>query len=193
MINLSPMVVPVENSAEVNSFCERFFPGKQAQFIQYRPNEQYREKDCYENVKSHFKKLGGEIIWGWSLWIWPNVFIEAFHHAVWKSPTGILIDITPDSTSTFDSHLFVIDQESTFDDNMERYENKRMPLNEDPLVIEYFRINEQLNFMMSQQSPGYFEEFNPSSDLIAMQVRKEYIEMQLLMKYGNQNGIFSLS
>ena len=32
---------------------------------------------------------------GWALWEWPGLFIEAEFHAVWHSPDGRLVDLTP--------------------------------------------------------------------------------------------------
>ena len=36
-------------------------------------------------------------IYGWSVWEWPKVFIEAKFHAVWKQPDGSFLDIAPKS------------------------------------------------------------------------------------------------
>lgn len=32
---------------------------------------------------------------GWAIWQWANILVEAEAHAVWESPEGALIDITP--------------------------------------------------------------------------------------------------
>lgn len=38
---------------------------------------------------------GGAIVFGWTIWEWPKVMLTAEFHAVWESPDGDLIDITP--------------------------------------------------------------------------------------------------
>jgi hypothetical protein len=35
------------------------------------------------------------MVTGWAIWEWPKVFIEAEFHAVWCSPTGEFLDLTP--------------------------------------------------------------------------------------------------
>jgi hypothetical protein len=56
---------------------------------------------------------GGEILYGWAIWEWPRVFIEAEHHAVW-SKGGCLTDVTP-QVPPADTILFLPDTERAYD------------------------------------------------------------------------------
>jgi hypothetical protein len=50
-------------------------------------------KECVPNVEKKVKRDGGEIVLGWSFWELPFL-VEAEFHAIWRSPSGDLIDIT---------------------------------------------------------------------------------------------------
>lgn len=49
---------------------------------------------CYTNVRNTVSRHGGEAVLCYVFSWWPGLFIEALHHAIWKSPSGDLIDIT---------------------------------------------------------------------------------------------------
>ena len=61
--------------------------------------------NCFPNVAEKIKRDGGSIVYGWSVLL-GQFLIEAERHAVWKSPHGQLIDITP-STSEMPTTLFI--------------------------------------------------------------------------------------
>ena len=48
-----------------------------------------------DGVLEKIRHDGGSIEFGWVLWEWPTVLLTAEFHAVWKDPTGALLDITP--------------------------------------------------------------------------------------------------
>lgn len=49
---------------------------------------------CFSNVESKIKKDGGSVVYGWIIWAGELMF-EAEFHAIWKSCSGNLVDITP--------------------------------------------------------------------------------------------------
>ncbi|WP_421869103.1 hypothetical protein [Pararhizobium sp.] len=49
---------------------------------------------CYFNVAEQVREMGGSIQLGWLLSQLPGAFVEATHHAVWKTPEGNLRDVT---------------------------------------------------------------------------------------------------
>lgn len=60
----------------------------------------YESTHCYDNVLHYVKHHGGDMVTGWIIWTYPNgenpLFdMEAEHHAVWKSKSNKLYDITP--------------------------------------------------------------------------------------------------
>ncbi|WP_371767512.1 hypothetical protein [Massilia sp.] len=66
---------------------------------------------CYTNVQDWVSRNGGSSVYGWLLSVWPGQFVEATHHAVWRTPDGDLEDITahayPAMTGEFST--FIID------------------------------------------------------------------------------------
>lgn len=61
--------------------------------------------NCFLNVIEKVNRDGGSIIYGWSVLL-AQFLVEAERHAVWKSPQGQLIDVTP-STSGMPTTLFI--------------------------------------------------------------------------------------
>lgn len=79
---------------------------------------------------------GGSVETGWSLWEWPGVLAEAIHHAVWRTPDGALIDVTP-TRGHFKRVLFSPDPVATFDRTLARRRPNRMQaLSQEPAVSE---------------------------------------------------------
>lgn len=122
------MVVPIFNSKELNRFVREKFSGKQYRKMIFIPWAKARENDCYKNVERYVECYGGRLVYGWSVWLCPKVFVEAYHHAAWLSPQGKLIDISPDSTSHEKERIFIEDNNAPFDDSMERYPTVRLAL-----------------------------------------------------------------
>ncbi|ANJ99046.1 hypothetical protein [Serratia plymuthica] len=50
---------------------------------------------CYWNAHDYVKNHGGEVVYGWIFNVWPDLYIDAMHHAVVRDVDGNLIDITP--------------------------------------------------------------------------------------------------
>lgn len=70
--------------------------------------ESYSIKDnCFYNVIDKVNNDNGQIVYGWKLH--KLIFLEeAERHAVWKSPNGELVDVTPDEVYN-DRILFLED------------------------------------------------------------------------------------
>jgi hypothetical protein len=49
---------------------------------------------CYWNVDDEVRLNGGEMVLGWQILQWPGLFVQALHHALWKTPDGQLFDVT---------------------------------------------------------------------------------------------------
>jgi hypothetical protein len=77
-------------------------------FVTIKPFPASRLIFCYENVEAVVAEQGGERIFGWKIWECRH-WIKAVHHAVWKSPDGDLIDITPEPGET--QTLFLTDDQ----------------------------------------------------------------------------------
>ncbi|MHA0363652.1 hypothetical protein ACXY6Z_17255 [Sphingomonas aquatilis] len=50
---------------------------------------------CSDGVAQKVLADGGNPVFGWTIWEWPEALLTAEFHCVWKSPEGDLFDITP--------------------------------------------------------------------------------------------------
>lgn len=96
--------------------------------------------ECFQNVDTFVKEHGGQRVLGWSIWQRANVLIEAEAHAVWKSPSGNMVDITP-HTNGEASILFLADPKMKYDGNC--IPNIRKALTLSPLVAEFINLYDE--------------------------------------------------
>jgi len=109
-------------------------------YLRILPEADAEPLSCFENVARKVARDGGRCQFGWALWVWPGVFIEAEHHAVYAPAHGEpLRDITP-SVGPAKRRLFLPDDTATCDpaDPRSRRDNIRSPLSKDPLVADVF-------------------------------------------------------
>jgi hypothetical protein len=65
------------------------------QLVTSRPPPTADVRRCYRNVREQVAAMGGEAVFGWSVWHFPGILIVCNHHAVWRQPDGRLLDVTP--------------------------------------------------------------------------------------------------
>lgn len=99
------------------------------------------ENNCFYNVFEKVSKDCGEIIYGWKI-RQSKLLVEAERHAVWKSPTGNLLDITPDSNNRTFSEFVEEDNGWTF--NGQYTDNIRINITKDTLVDDYILLCETI-------------------------------------------------
>jgi hypothetical protein len=63
--------------------------------VPVEPGGGCRPGACFENVIDIVKRQGGSVQYGWSIREQPRAFVEGEFYAVWRSPDGTLIDVTP--------------------------------------------------------------------------------------------------
>lgn len=85
---------PKALNAAVIDFCREISPDAKPRYLPVMPDPMAQPSECFNNVMARVSKEGGTLVYGWLVWEWPNVFIEAEHHAVWESK-GTFVDITP--------------------------------------------------------------------------------------------------
>jgi hypothetical protein len=108
--------------------------------------------DCFHNARKKVTQGGGRIVYGWAIWIWPRVYIEAEHHAVFEPADGApWIDPTPPHISDITARLFIEDPTAIYDFDNEgiRRDNIRHALVKDPLVPAFFESARAFNVAMN--------------------------------------------
>lgn len=122
---------------EVLQLCKEIANIGGLQYVDVIPEQYSTFNNCFPNVKKTVEKRGGIQIYGWSIWKWTNIFIEAEAHSVWKSPEGILTDVTPHIGGE-DRILFLEDKNLKYNGTM--IKSIRKPLTSSPLVKEYIEL-----------------------------------------------------
>lgn len=124
--------------------------------------------ECFDNVEKKIIKNGGKIIYGWQIWEWENVLVEAEFHSVWEEPKkNTLIDITPKDNNE-SKILFVKDKTMIF--NGSRVDNVRLPLRKDKLINNFIYISKKLNELIENGN-------HPDNPLISTFNKDEFIEL----------------
>lgn len=124
-------------SEPILRLCEELVPSNTPTYVPITPDPRANATECFLNVDAKVKREGGETVHGWAIWEWPGVMVEAEFHAVWRCPTGELVDITPTQLGVR-RILFLID-------TVRRYEgrqvnNVRRALVNDPIVHEFIAV-----------------------------------------------------
>jgi hypothetical protein len=84
---------------------------------------------CFPLVEQMVAQEGGAFVLGWAIWEIPGVMIEAELHAVWRQPSGQLLDISPREVP-FREITFLPDSSDRRYDR--QVDNIRKPLTADP-------------------------------------------------------------
>lgn len=118
----------------------------QLKFIDVRPHPHSKMNECFHNVDYVVKESGGKRILGRVIWQWANILVEGEAHAIWESPDGKLIDVTPNSYNE-NRILFLKDPDMVYSNMV--IGSIRMPLTDSPDVKELIHICEKMDAIMS--------------------------------------------
>lgn len=126
--------------AHVRQFCSEVVPGAAGERVACDPEWSAADLDCFVTVQQRVASAGGACVLGWAIWEWPRVLIEAEFHAVWRSPTGALVDIAMRPFDA-DAITFVVDPQATYDGKQR--DNVRRALHKDPVVRRFIHLQER--------------------------------------------------
>lgn len=126
-------VTPAEVSGTTAQLCTQIVPGETPFYVRVVPLEGAQPNECFPVVNAHVNAFGGETIIGWCIWEHPNVFVEAEFHAVWKSPEGEYIDLTP-KNETASKILFLPHPGLAYEGHT--LNNVRLPISSHPALLE---------------------------------------------------------
>jgi len=132
--------VPDKVTSAVKRLTNRIAPGQQPQYVKVLIESDAEINECFVNLERKIKRDGGKIQLGWAIWYLPGILMEAEFHAVWISPEGKLIDISPRPIQ-FKDIMFLPDTNIVY--RGKQIDNIRIPLNKDPKVKEYIRLCEE--------------------------------------------------
>lgn len=128
-------VTPAFLSPELLALCGELVAGVVPVSLPRGAPLEARPLDCFETVEQRIVEKGGSACFGWALWEWPRLFVEAEFYSVWRDPEGRLQDITP--RVGIGNLLFLPDAARLFDGR--RVKNVRRALTADPAVAGFLR------------------------------------------------------
>jgi hypothetical protein len=137
--------------------------------------------ECFHVVKQHVAINGGRQVFGWSIWEWPGVFLEAEFHSVWETPHGVLIDITP-KQMLFDSITFLLDPKKHYEGH--QVDNVRKPLINSLLVRRFIEVNNEIFNALNKGAAKYQMKVARSPELDKMYLHQKNLYLKLLEKFG---------
>ena len=141
---------PVKITDKISELCNRVMPEAEPAYVPVIVQEWSLQNECFPNVERMVKERGGQQVNGWAIWQWANVLVEAEAHAVWESPEGELIDITPHRNGEKEI-LFLRDDGMIYKGNT--IASVRSALTSSPLVAELIQLMEERDRIMCA-TPG---------------------------------------
>ena len=139
--------MPPEMTRAVRRLIETVVPGGNAVHLSVEPDVNAVVNECFPNVEAKIASSGGRMLCGWQLWEWPHVLVEAEFHAVWVSPEGEMIDITPKQHGETQI-LFVPDERLRYEGRA--IDNRRQPLRDDQIIRHFIRVSEAIVRVMNR-------------------------------------------
>lgn len=144
---------PTEVSAPIYGLCRELNPNSRPTWVTVRPDPDAIVSECFSNVASKVARDGGSLLFGWTIWEWPRVFIEAEHHAVWEN-NGEFLDVTPHASGEH-RILFLPDPGRTYDFvGKKRIINVKRSLGVFASVERWIDASETLHRTMEANSVG---------------------------------------
>ena len=142
---MSKTTTPKIVTSEIIEFGKKVYNASELEYIVVQPDVNATYNNCFPNVDGVVETKGGVCILGWSIWKWRNILIEAEAHAIWLSPEGKKIDVTP-HIGEENKILFLQDNSLKYDGNI--IPSIRQPLSESKLVSDYIKLAERREKIM---------------------------------------------
>lgn len=138
---LKAPITPDALSEPIIRLCAEISTGLTPLYVEVSAFAGATLNNCFPNVERKIAIDGGVMIIGWSIWESPGLFVEAEFHAVWQSPSGCLVDITPKSTSS--SRILFLPQPGAVY-TRRQVNNVRRAIGSDPEVEAYLRAHDAM-------------------------------------------------
>lgn len=132
------MRVPTKITEEIKLLLSKIGSKAEPVFVICRPSPNAPRNECFRLVEDKIKTEGGERVLGWQIWQ-GQLLVEAEFHAVWKTPMGELLDITPKPLPV-DKIFFVADPRTKYEGK--QINNIRINTTDNQLVDEFISIHE---------------------------------------------------
>ncbi|MEW5914065.1 MAG: SEC-C metal-binding domain-containing protein [Thermodesulfobacteriota bacterium] len=149
---------PQKITNKIREFCRSISPHSIPIYVPVKAHRDSQFDECFSNVREYVVEKGGQLYFGYTIWEWPNVLLEAEFHCVWKSDQEELIDITKKRENE-KRILFLPDESKSFNfDEPAREPSVRLPLVNDPFVEEFVDIANTIDSFSRKPGPVHVPE-----------------------------------
>lgn len=165
---------PPAISRNVRRLIERVVPGATGEYLTVQPALSAVANECFPNVQAKIRNAGGRMLCGWQIWEWPHVLVEAEFHAVWVSPQGACVDITPKQHGET-RILFVPNAKLGYTGLA--MDNVRMAVRDDQLVRDFISISEAIVRIMNhgERAAQFGYVIMPRNDIEPLVAAKNFL------------------
>ena len=147
------VAAPRKITPAILKLCQEINPDAEPVFVLENPHPAATPLQCFYNVQEKIKREGGSIVYGWAIWEWRRVFVEAEHHAVWEKD-GEWIDITPKDQRAR-KILFLPDNNATYDFEGNRQRpNIKKKLGRYASIDRFIKVTDDFRNWMQRNSVG---------------------------------------
>ena len=169
---------PPQITRHIRQLVQRVVPGGVATYMVVEPEPDALEKECFPNVEAKIARDGGRMLCGWQLWEWPHVMVEAEFHAIWLSPDGQMVDVTP-KLHHETKVLFVSDPRRRY--TGATVDNVRLPVRDDQLIRHFIGVSEAITHVLSRGVPTADGHVSvPENEIEPLQQAQQFLGHALL-------------
>lgn len=172
--------VPENTYSYVLDFCTKL-PGVVVNpvYVFVSPKSDSVVNECFVNVENIVKKYGGKSVFGWQIWEFYGVMIEAEFHSIWLTPENKLIDITPKQLP-FKRILFV-ETPDIFYTGKQTNNIRKSLLKDNILVDEFIQTSENIFKILNNGERATQTSINLSNDekTYLMNLQRRLLNLQV--------------
>lgn len=166
---------PYINAAEVRALCNSLRQNGQPLYVPFRPLRDVPLRECFSVVAGHVSANGGQAVLGWNIVELTGIWLEAEFHAIWRSPDGELLDLTPREFPQ-SQYLFLPDDEQPYEGT--QVESKLHPLTNHPSVIRQIQLVRELFFYKNRPGQSDATSYTLTPKIAALEAEMQYLFTQ---------------
>jgi hypothetical protein len=166
---------PDINAAEVRALCNSLRQNGQPFYVPFRPLPEAPLRECFSVVAGHVLANGGQVVLGWNIVELKGIWLEAEFHAIWRSPDGELLDLTPREFPQ-SQYLFLPDGEQPYEGT--QVESKFHPLTNHPSVIKHIQLAPEFYYETNRADQSDATSYTFTPKIAALKAEMEYLLTQ---------------
>ncbi|PSL29024.1 SEC-C domain-containing protein [Chitinophaga ginsengisoli] len=138
------MISPIEITGPVQRLIDKIGSEYEHEIVPIKPDPAATPGNCYFNVQDKVAKDGGNLVYGWAVWL-SDFICEGEHHAVWEDEDGNLVDVTPPRVP-IDKLLFIPDDRFAYEGK--HIGSIRSSIVDNPLVDHIILLAEMKDYLL---------------------------------------------